>query len=114
MPDSSLTSSSGLVRLVVGFLELTHLGINWLCYTRLEMEDKGSAEANLKHKMDFIEGLKLAPLAIHTDVSTEQHYELPTEFFLLSLGRRLKYSGCFFPPGCKDLVCCCFDLLFSW
>jgi cyclopropane fatty-acyl-phospholipid synthase-like methyltransferase len=32
------------------------------------------------------------PIAIETDKAKAQHYELPTTFFKLVLGRNLKYS----------------------
>ncbi|KAI8924802.1 S-adenosyl-L-methionine-dependent methyltransferase [Entophlyctis helioformis] len=35
-------------------------------------------------------------IAIHTKEANEQHYEVPTEFFRLSLGKRFKYSACLF------------------
>lgn len=28
------------------------------------------------------------------DDANEQHYEVPTEYYLLALGKRLKYSSC--------------------
>ncbi len=46
-------------------------------------------EANQKH----IEGLKVSPLAVATTEANEQHYELPTKFFQLCLGKHLKYSS---------------------
>ena len=40
-----------------------------------------------------IEDLKRSPIAIETDAANEQHYEVPTKFFQLCLGRHLKYSS---------------------
>jgi cyclopropane-fatty-acyl-phospholipid synthase len=39
-----------------------------------------------------IEGLKRSPVAIETSAANEQHYEVPTRFFQLCLGKHLKYS----------------------
>jgi cyclopropane-fatty-acyl-phospholipid synthase len=38
----------------------------------------------------LIDGLKRMPIAIETDAANEQHYELPPEFFVASLGPNLK------------------------
>ena len=35
--------------------------------------------------------LKEMPIAVNTKDANAQHYEVPTEFFLLCLGKRLKY-----------------------
>ena len=40
-----------------------------------------------------IKDLKRSPIAIETDAANEQHYEVPTKFFQLCLGRHLKYSS---------------------
>jgi len=47
-----------------------------------------------EEKEAFVEELKSLPIAINTDDANEQHYEVPTEYFRLCLGRRLKYSSC--------------------
>ncbi len=47
--------------------------------------------------------LRQSPIAIETAAANEQHYELPTRFFQLCLGKRLKYSSCFYPTGEESL-----------
>ena len=37
------------------------------------------------------------------DAANAQHYELPPAFFRACLGRRLKYSGCYYPTGNETL-----------
>jgi len=37
------------------------------------------------------------PIAIQTTTANEQHYEVPTSYFLLCLGKHLKYSSCLYP-----------------
>ncbi|XP_052816046.1 uncharacterized protein LOC128242772 [Mya arenaria] len=54
-------------------------------------------------KKKFIQRLRESPVAIETEKANEQHYEVPTEFFLTVLGKRLKYSGCEWPEGCDTL-----------
>ena len=44
-----------------------------------------------------------SPLALAPDKANEQHYEVPSEFFELALGPRLKYSGAYWPPGVSTL-----------
>lgn len=51
----------------------------------------------------LIEKLRQNPIAIHTNDPNRQHYEVPTEFFKLVLGKRLKYSCCYRPEGVTAL-----------
>lgn len=43
-------------------------------------------------------------IAEHTAAANEQHYELPPEFFALTLGPRRKYSCCLYPTGSETLA----------
>lgn len=43
------------------------------------------------------------PIAIETDKAKDQHYELPTAFFKLVLGRNLKYRFVHTPQFSKDM-----------
>src|SRR5450755_1710250 len=82
---------------------LTRLGIRRMCALRLREEradDAAAAWARFKHCLD---GLRNSPLAIHTDAANAQHYELPPRFFELCLGKRLKYSSCYFLNGDESL-----------
>ena len=72
---------------------LLRLGIRRLLAQRLREENKGSAEAQRVHMLALIEELKRSPIAIETRAANEQHYEVPTRFYQLCLGPRLKYSG---------------------
>ncbi|MEW6468352.1 MAG: cyclopropane-fatty-acyl-phospholipid synthase family protein [Bacteroidota bacterium] len=82
---------------------LIRKGIRKLLRQRLREEDKGSPEANRKHLQALVEELKSSPIAIETKAANEQHYEVPTGFYKLCLGRHLKYSGCFYKEGVTDL-----------
>lgn len=77
--------------------------IRKLLKQRLREEDKGSVEANKKHLLNLIEELKKSPIAVETKSANEQHYEVPTEFYKLVLGKHLKYSSCYFKEGVYDL-----------
>jgi cyclopropane-fatty-acyl-phospholipid synthase len=78
-------------------------GIRRLLEARLREEDKGDPEAQQAHLMRFVEELRRSPVAIATREANEQHYELPSAFFGLVLGRHLKYSSCYFEPGVTAL-----------
>jgi cyclopropane-fatty-acyl-phospholipid synthase len=53
--------------------------------------------------VDFARAMKELPVAAATAVANAQHYEVPTDFFKLVLGPRLKYSCCLFPNGQTNL-----------
>jgi len=63
----------------------------------------GDVEKKNFYKQKFVNKLREAPIATHTKEANEQHYERPTEFMQLSLGKRLKYSSCVWPDGVRDL-----------
>jgi cyclopropane-fatty-acyl-phospholipid synthase len=60
-------------------------------------------EARNATKRALINKLKQSPIAIHTDDANRQHYEVPSAFFQLVLGQRLKYSCCYWPEGVKTI-----------
>jgi cyclopropane-fatty-acyl-phospholipid synthase len=79
------------------------LGIRRLLEARLREEDRGDPEAQQAHFMRFVETLRASPVAIETQAANEQHYELPSGFFSLVLGRHLKYSSCYFDTDATTL-----------
>lgn len=82
---------------------LLRFGIRRLCQQRLDDEgaqDCARADARFNQ---LIADLKSSPVAIETAAANAQHYELPTEFFQLCLGKRLKYSSAFYPNGDESL-----------
>lgn len=56
-----------------------------------------SLEERTTEKRALIDRLRTSPIAIHTDDPNHQHYEVPSEFFRAVLGKRLKYSCCYWP-----------------
>lgn len=82
---------------------LTRLGIRRLCAQRLREEHDGDAVAAWTRFRELLDGLRSSPLAIETDAANRQHYEVPARFFELSLGKRLKYSSCYYPTGRETL-----------
>ena len=78
-------------------------GIRRLCARRLV--DEGAhrlGQADERYRR-LLEQLRHSPIAIETAAANEQHYELPTGFFQLCLGQRLKYSSCYYPTGAESL-----------
>jgi cyclopropane-fatty-acyl-phospholipid synthase len=82
---------------------LIRVGIRRLLRQRLREENKGGVEAQTAALQEFIRRLKDSPVALHTQTANEQHYEVPTAFFKLALGRHMKYSGGYWPQGVNDL-----------
>ncbi len=79
---------------------LTRVGIRRMSAQRLKDEYAGDWYARFSER---IEGLRSAPIAIETKAANEQHYELPPAFFQRCLGKRLKYSSCFYATGTESL-----------
>ncbi len=72
---------------------LVRFGIRQRLAKTLRERRPSGCEARQAALMRHIEGLKNAPIAVETDAANEQHYELPTRFFQLCLGKHLKYSS---------------------
>jgi cyclopropane-fatty-acyl-phospholipid synthase len=82
---------------------LVRFGIRRLCAQRLREEAADDAVAAGERLRVRIAELRRSRVAIHTDAANAQHYELPPRFFELCLGRRLKYSSCYFARGDEPL-----------
>ena len=52
----------------------------------------------------FAAGMTDYPIAEHTDAANSQHYEIPARFFELCLGRRRKYSCCWYDEAATTLA----------
>lgn len=79
---------------------LSLMGIDFLCgrtARKLRAADP-DVEARFAAEMDSFS------IALHTDAANEQHYELPAEFFTLTLGPRRKYSSCLYTDGVQSLA----------
>lgn len=53
---------------------------------------------------DFAREMTRRPVAEHADAANAQHYEVPSAFFEMILGPRLKYSSCLYPTGRETLA----------
>jgi cyclopropane-fatty-acyl-phospholipid synthase len=76
---------------------LVRLGIRRLLARRLR------EEARRYEPAAYAADLSGRPIAEDTRAANDQHYEVPTAFYRLCLGRRLKYSGCLYPTGAETL-----------
>ena len=95
---------------LLGLAERGHLpdallrqGIRRMCAQRLREELAGGLDEQAARFAERIDMLRHSPVAIHTDAANAQHYELPPAFFEQCLGKRLKYSGCYYPRGDETL-----------
>lgn len=82
---------------------LIRIGIRRLLEQRLREEARDGVESQKAALTALIADLKRSPIAIETKGANEQHYEVPTRFYELCLGRRLKYSGAYWPGGVTTL-----------
>jgi cyclopropane-fatty-acyl-phospholipid synthase len=82
---------------------LLRIGIRRLLAERLREENKGSIEAQQTHLLKLVQELRRSPIAVDMSAANEQHYEVPTRFYQLCLGKRLKYSGALWPAGVETL-----------
>jgi cyclopropane-fatty-acyl-phospholipid synthase len=82
---------------------LVRYGIRRLCAQRLRNETAGGLHQQATRFSKRVEMLRHSPVAIHTDAANAQHYELTPTFFKLCLGKRLKYSACYYSSGRESL-----------
>ncbi len=78
-------------------------GIRRQCAQRLQEETEGGLAAQSVRFQRRIAELAGSPLALHVDAANRQHYEVPAAFFQACLGKRLKYSSCYYRTGHETL-----------
>ena len=66
------------------------LGVRLALRRRLRALQRGDPTERMRR-------LRTSPVAVATEAANRQHYEVPTEFFRLVLGPRLKYSSALWP-----------------
>ena len=82
---------------------LIRIGIRHLLAETLREKKCANVELQMAALRTHIDGLKASPIAIQTRDANEQHYEVPTEFYQYTLGRRLKYSSGYWSPSVRAL-----------
>ena len=78
-------------------------GIRHLCKQRLHEIASNNCELASEMRTQFFQDMKIAPIAPLPEMANAQHYEVPAEFFNLTLGKHRKYSSCYWPSGVNDL-----------
>jgi cyclopropane-fatty-acyl-phospholipid synthase len=82
---------------------LIRAGARIMLASGLRRRYRASVEEREAGRRALIAKLRHSPIAIHTDDPNRQHYEVPTEFFQIVLGKRLKYSCCYWPEGVETI-----------
>jgi cyclopropane-fatty-acyl-phospholipid synthase len=82
---------------------LIRYGIRMLDRRRLAEEARKESEAGENGVCRFIQELRESPIALEVEKPKEQHYEIRPAFFQRVLGKRMKYSSCYWPPEVKSL-----------
>jgi cyclopropane-fatty-acyl-phospholipid synthase len=81
---------------------LIRLGIRGLLKEKLDGEKRLQQAQGENRKAELIDFLKSSPIAVNTKEANEQHYELPSDFFELIMGKHMKYSCGFWNEGVRD------------
>lgn len=76
------------------------IGIKQLIKKRLKDEYTGDIDKILDNRY---QELSEGDIAIHTKDANQQHYEVPTDFYHLVLGKWKKYSSGFWENGANDI-----------
>jgi cyclopropane-fatty-acyl-phospholipid synthase len=82
---------------------LIRIGIRRLLRERLQELQLDGEPARQAALQAYVADLKTSPIAINTEAANEQHYEVPTAFYQLCLGRNLKYSSGLWREGVASL-----------
>jgi len=82
---------------------LIRLGIRRLLAATLREKSLPSVEARRAALLAHVADLKQRGLAEQTQAANTQHYEVPTRFYQLCLGQRLKYSSGLWVDGVTTL-----------
>ena len=83
--------------------QLIRWGIRIVFSRSLKQQLNKGIERHNTQKRALLRKFSRGPIAHHTDEANLQHYEVPTEFFELVLGSRMKYSCCYWPDNVTSL-----------
>ena len=89
----------------MGFLpdRLIRAGIRRLNRQRLEDINANDLERCADELTQFVEHMRTADIAPLPELANEQHYEVPSVFFGLVMGRYRKYSSCYWNESTESL-----------
>lgn len=78
-------------------------GIRKLLLQRIQELPADRSTQLQQYTSGLVSELKASPIALETKAANQQHYEVPAQFFRLSLGKHLKYSSAYYDEGAKEL-----------
>ncbi|MGI9598708.1 MAG: SAM-dependent methyltransferase, partial [Acidimicrobiales bacterium] len=79
-------------------------GIELRLRAKIGHEGRGGPAAAGERKRALLAERATGPVTTHVDSANQQHYEVPSEFFELILGPRLRYSCCYWPPSVDGIA----------
>ncbi len=79
-------------------------GIRFLVKQRLREIHHHDVSVMADLQNEFISLMNASPIALVPEKANEQHYEVPAEFYLDTLGPHLKYSSSYWPEGVTTLA----------
>lgn len=79
-------------------------GIRHLIKQRLREIGSHDCEVMAKEHSEFLTNMQRSSIALVPEKANEQHYEVPSQFYLRSLGPNLKYSSAYWPTGVTTLA----------
>jgi cyclopropane-fatty-acyl-phospholipid synthase len=82
---------------------LIRAGIRRLVSKRLSEERAADPQGREERSQRLLRELADSRIALETDAANDQHYEVPSSFFRLVLGRHLKYSCAYWGKGVAHL-----------
>jgi cyclopropane-fatty-acyl-phospholipid synthase len=105
MEQRKATMSKGIALAEKGRLPdaVVKYGIRRLLLQRIRELPADPSYQLQKYTIDMIQDLKRSPIALETKAANQQHYEVPAQFFKLSLGKHLKYSSAYYDNGAQTL-----------
>jgi len=82
---------------------LVRQGMRRLLRERLAMIAEGGPAAQAAREQAFFDAIRNSPAVVEQQAANAQHYEVPAQFFRLTLGKHRKYSSCFWGNDTKNL-----------
>ena len=92
---SFIAAATGLIERMPLPDTLTASGISWL----VDRTRRKLARHDESDEVAFAQMMANHPVAVRPDAANAQHYEVPSEFFGLVLGKNRKYSCCLYDDG---------------
>jgi cyclopropane-fatty-acyl-phospholipid synthase len=83
--------------------QVLRLGIRQLLKARLNELHVDDIQSVTREKMAFIEEMGQSSIALVPEKANEQHYEVPSKFFMQVLGQHMKYSCGYWAEDTNDL-----------